>query len=297
MRAALTLAVLRSARPKFLTLSLLSVLLGIGAALATGAAVAPADGLIALLGALAAHASVNLLNEHHDFHSGLDAMTQRTPFSGGSGSLPEHPAAAPAVRAWGWLMLLTAAAVGLYFVRARGLGLLPLGLAGLLLVVAYTPIVTRMPWMCLLAPGLGFGPLMVAGTAFAVSGHYAATALAAALPPLFFVSALLLVNQLPDIDADRRAGRRHLPIVWGRRRSAMLFGALVAAGFAAIALAAPLLPRLSLLALLPLPLAGVLVRRVYRHADDVGALVPDLGRYVALLHLTLLLFAAGLWLG
>ena len=48
--------------------------------------------------------------------------------------------------------------------------LLPIGLLGLVLVVSYTPWITRHPLLCLVAPGLGFGPVMVLGTLVALTG-------------------------------------------------------------------------------------------------------------------------------
>ena len=69
---------------------------------------------------------------------------------------------------------------------------------------------------------------MVVGTHIAVAGRYDTAAGIAALVPFFLVSALLLLNQFPDVEADREAGRRHLPIVWGRPRAAHVFVALYA---------------------------------------------------------------------
>lgn len=77
------------------------------------------DALLCVLGALAAHVAVNALNEHHDFRSGLDQRTQRTPFSGGSGVLPANPALAPVALAMGWGALLVTVLTGLYFVVSR----------------------------------------------------------------------------------------------------------------------------------------------------------------------------------
>ena len=159
--------------------------------------------------------------------------------------------------------------------------------------------VTRRPLLCLLAPGIGFGPLMVLGTAFVLGGRYSWMALAASMPPLFLVSELLLINQFPDVDADRQVGRRHLPIVMGRRRSAALFGVLIVAAFSAVAIgaAAAVLPALTLIGLVPLPVGLFLARKAYIHADDVPRLVPYMGINVAMIHVTLLLVAIGLLFG
>ena len=299
MQSTIIIPVLRAARPNFLSLTPLCVLIGIGVVVHDGTHVLLGECFLVLVGALLAHVSVNLLNEYDDFRSGLDELTVRTPFSGGSGSLPSHPEAAVATLVAGLICVSLTAAIGLYFAFVKGVALLPLGLAGLLLVLAYTPWVTRRPILCLLAPGLGFGPFMVMGTAFVLAGHYSWSAFAASLPPMFLVSELLLVNQFPDVDADRRVGRRHLPIILGRRRSALLFGTLVVAASCAIVagVAGGMFPRLALLGLLPLPVGLVLARQVRAFADQLSGLVVYLGINVAMIHATLLLFAIGLLLG
>lgn len=286
-------------RPPFLALTPASVLLGWAAAGWAGHAAGVEQALPVLAGALAAHAAVNLLNEWHDFRSGLDATTQRTRFSGGSGALPAQPAAAPLILAAVLALLVLAAAIGLWLMGRHGPALLPIGAAGLALVLAYTPWITRRPWVCLLAPGLGFGPLMVAGTAVALTGRHLAPAWAASLVPLALVSGLLLLNQFPDVDADRAVGRRHLPALRGRAWAARLLVGLLAAAFAALvaAVAAGVLPRGSLLALAALPLAVSVARGAVRHADAPRALPPVMARNVALVLLVPLLMAGGggLW--
>lgn len=286
-------------RPNFMVLTPLCVLLGVAAALLDAGRVDVADALVALLGGVLAHAAVNLLNEYDDFKSGLDAITVRTPFSGGSGTLPAHPEAAQATLLAGVLSVAGTFLVGVYFAWARGMAIIPLGLLGLAIIVAYTPWITRHPLVCLLAPGLGFGPLMVMGTAFVLTGHYAASAAWASLAPLFLVSELLLINQFPDIEADRKVGRHHLPILVGRVRCSHIYVAFLLAAFAAIA-AGPLLgllPAWSLLGLLPLPAALFLARGVLRHAGDDRALVPYLGLNVAVILGTTALYAGGILLG
>jgi 1,4-dihydroxy-2-naphthoate octaprenyltransferase len=288
-----------AARPNFMVLTPICVLLGVAVAALDAGRIDAGDALIALLGAALAHAAVNLLNEYEDFKSGLDAMTVRTPFSGGSGTLPAHPHAAPATLAAGVLSLAGTVLIGSYFAWTRGAAIVPLGLLGLFIIVAYTPWITRRPLVCLLAPGLGFGPLMVLGTAFVLTGQYSAPAAWASLVPLFLVSELLLINQFPDIDADRKVGRHHLPIMIGRVRSSWIYVGFLLAAFASIA-AGPLLgllPAWSWLGLAPLPAALYLARGVLRHAGDDRALVPYLGINVAVILSTVALFATGILLG
>lgn len=251
-----------------------------------------------VLGALAAHVSVNAFNEYLDFRSGLDALTQRTPFSGGSGVLPAHPELARLTLVMAVLSLLLCMGVGLYFVALRGPALLPIGLTGVALVLAYTRWVTRHAWLCLLAPGLGFGPLMLLGTQIALTGHASAGVAAASLVPFFLVNNLLLLNQFPDEQADRHVGRRHLLVIAGPVVGSHWYATLNIVAFASLALSvgAGGLPTGALLGLLGLGLAVPATRDVLRHARDVSQLLPAMGRHVALTLITPLLMAAGILL-
>jgi 1,4-dihydroxy-2-naphthoate octaprenyltransferase len=134
------------------------------------------------------------------------------------------------------LSLVTVIGIGLWFMIEHGLALLPLGMAGVILIVFYSTWVVRHPLVCLLAPGVGFGTLMVIGTGWVAAGEITATTFAASLVPFFLVSNLLLLNQFPDVEADATVGRKTLPIAIGRRNSSfvyllfMMLGAVSLAG-------------------------------------------------------------------
>jgi 1,4-dihydroxy-2-naphthoate octaprenyltransferase len=251
-----------------------------------------------LIGAVASHASVNAFNEYFDFKSGLDATTVRTPFSGGSGTLPANPALAHATLAMASGALVLAAGVGIYVMQLRGWGLLPLGLMGLVLVVTYTTWWAHNALMCLIAPGLGIGVFMVMGTHFALTGEYSWTAFVASLCPAFLVSDLLLLNQFPDVEADRAVGRKNYPITHGRRASSVLYGTLLVCAYMVVIAGVLLavLPAMSLLAMLTLPLAFAAWRGARDNADDVPALLPAMRLNVIVNLLTPALLAMGLLL-
>ncbi len=116
------------------------------------------------MGAMSAHISVNMLNEYHDFKSGLDFKTKKTPFCGGSGALPNNPEIANLVLLFGLLALFITLAIGIYFITIIGTTILPIGLLGFVIIVTYTQWLNRMPLLCLIAPGLGFGLLMFVGS-------------------------------------------------------------------------------------------------------------------------------------
>jgi 1,4-dihydroxy-2-naphthoate polyprenyltransferase len=290
-------AAMASMRLPFLTLPPACVALGAGVVHATGGAVSMLQLIIVLVGAVASHVAVNALNEYHDFRSGLDFATQRTPFSGGSGYLtPDKPRVALIV---GLLASAVTAAVGLYFLYTRGWGLLPLGGLGLLTIVTYTRWMTGRPLICLVAPGLGFGTFMVLGTEYALSGQYTWTGVVASLVPFFLVSNLLLLNQFPDVAPDAGIGRRHLPIAIGRHRSAWVYTLFLAAAYVTVAIGVglSLFPLAGLAALVTLLISAPTARGVLQHADDIPQLVPLMGRNVLITLATPALLSAGLFLG
>jgi 1,4-dihydroxy-2-naphthoate octaprenyltransferase len=284
------------ARLPFLVLTPACILLGVACVQITQGHVNVGQALLVLLGAVAAHISVNAFNEYQDFRSGLDALTERTPFSGGSGVLPAHPELLGSTLAMALISLGICIAVGLYFVMLRGAALLPLGLAGVALVLIYTQWITRHPLLCLVAPGLGFGPLMILGTQVALTGEYSGTAAVASLVPFFLVNNLLLLNQFPDAEADRRVGRKHLLITAGPTVSARWYAALMVLAFASIPIGVLTgwLPAGALLGLLGLALAVPTTRDVLAHATDVQRLLPAMGRNVAINLLTPVLMVLGM---
>ncbi|ERS85488.1 prenyltransferase UbiA [Marinobacter sp. EVN1] len=291
-----TLAVVRASRPNFLLLAPLCAGLGLAVAWQQGQAPELLHTFLVFLGAVLAHAAVNLLNEYDDFRSGLDMITERTPFSGGSGALPEVPSAARRVLWAGLGTLAVVVTIGLYFLWLRGLPLLVLGAAGVVLVLTYTRWITRSPLLCLLAPGMGFGPIMVLGTVIALGASIDTTALLVSLVALLMVSELLLINQIPDAEADRAIGRRHLVITLGPEKAAHLVAGLLLASYGVIVagVVSGYLAMTSLIALAPLPAAIWISLRLPRVLAMPDQLNHVLGANVAVLLSTLALLVTGL---
>jgi 1,4-dihydroxy-2-naphthoate octaprenyltransferase len=285
-------------RPNFLVLTPACVLLGIATAFWSGASLNPLYIVLILLGALMAHISVNALNEYHDFKSGLDLVTEATPFSGGTKSLPENPEKAHWALITGLVSLGLMACIGIYFLMERGQWLLPVGIFGIIIIYTYTPVITRSPFLCLITPGLGFGPLMVMGTDFMLTGRYSLTAAMASLVPFFLVNDLLLLNQFPDVEADRQFGRDHLLIRIGRKSGAIVYNVFLILAYVSIIAGyiLGLLPWGALFGLLTFILAVPVMRGVIRHADDIPGLIPFMVKNVIINISTPVLVALGLFL-
>jgi 1,4-dihydroxy-2-naphthoate octaprenyltransferase len=285
-------------RVPFLILTPACVSLGVAAAVYSGAHINPFYIALVLAGALGTHISVNAFNEYDDFRTGLDSRTQRTPFSGGSGTLPANPGMTRSALLTAVIAFAIVGTTGLFFTWRWGLSLLPLGLLGMVIIIAYTPWLTHMPLLCLIAPGLGFGPLMVMGTYFALTGQYSWIAFVVSLVPFFLVSNLLLLNQFPDVEADRTVGRRHFPILIGRHLSSLIFASFLALTYMVIIVGVGLsiLPPASLLGLLTLVLAVPLFKGSISHANDIQKLIPFMGNNVLVNLITPVLVAIGLFI-
>lgn len=203
--------------------------------------------VLALFGLVALHVAVNVFNEVSDHRTGIDQRTRRTPFSGGSGTLQAGAMAPRAALAFGIVCFAAGSAIGLYLVWRTGWPLLAIGLAGAILIVAYTDWLTKVG-LGEIAAGLGLGALPVLGTAFVQDGRFGPAAFAAAVPSLWMTFNLLLLNEFPDEEADRAGGRRHLVIALGRAAAARVWAAAalltpvsIAAGVACGALPWPAL--------------------------------------------------------
>jgi len=274
---------LQTIRPPFLILTPICVFLGASTAIATQGSIDTHALILVMLGALCAHISVNTLNEHADFRSGLDLVTVKTPFSGGSGALPGDPGMANMVLTAGLVTLFTTMAIGIYFIDNYGTLIVPIGIIGIVIILTYTRWINRWPLLCLFAPGLGFGILMVVGTHLVLAGENALTPWLAALIPFFLVNNLLLLNQYPDIAADKSVGRNHFPIAFGVKASNYAYSIQFLSAYAAILLGVIFgyFPKLSLIALLPIILSLYSMTGAFKYAEQIGQHTQYLGANVA----------------
>ena len=211
----------RLARSPFISASVMPALLGLVLARVTAQRIDLLAAGLTLCGVAAAHAAANLLNDLFDFLSGADPRNRRrTPLSGGSPYLPEHIVTPQRVA-------VCACAAGLVALLCWGTlawkvdhGWGPLSwiaLSGALLAVFYTAPPVRLAYRSLGEPTImvTFGPLLVCGAFYAQTGFVSFIPVLASLYPGLLVGAVILVNELPDIPADRAAGKNSLAVRWG----------------------------------------------------------------------------------
>ena len=237
-------------RPATLPAAVGPVLVGLGAAIGSGAAFRLDTALACLAVALLLQIAANMANDLADFRRGAD-----TPDRMG----PTRVAAAGLMTARrlevGIAFVIAASAVfGLYLAFVGGLGMLVLGALAVVSALAYT----GGPWPYGYR-GLGevfvfafFGLMAVGATAYLQAGRVEAVYLLAAVPMGALITGILIVNNLRDIPTDRAAGKRTLAVMFGEGFAkteyyAMLAAAaatpplLLAAGFAGPAVLLPLL--------------------------------------------------------
>jgi 1,4-dihydroxy-2-naphthoate octaprenyltransferase len=173
-----------------------------------------------------------------------------------------------------------------------------IGLLGIGLIYFYTSKITHHAWLCLIAPGLAFGPLMMGGAYMVLGGQNGLGVFMVSLVVFFLVNNLLLLNQFPDLEADKRFGRIHLPILIGRQNAAWFFVIFLLAAYLVLltGIWLKVLPFYSLLGGLTVLMAVPAANKVIQHAEHVELLKPTMALNVAITLATPVLVAVGYWL-
>ena len=266
-------------RPQFLLLSVVLAFLG--------TCIAWYDGffhigyaILASVGIMLAHISANTLNDYFDYKSGIDLAAIRTPFSGGSGILPPGSLRPKQVLWMGTISLLLAVPIGIFFVIVSGWQLIPLLVVAALCVVLYTPFILKTYWPEW-APGLGIGALPVIGAYFIQTGEYNWPLVIVSVPSFILVHNLLLINEFPDVEADKKGGRRTTPIAIGQAGASKFYSAMTILVYLWIigSVIAGVMPVYCLIALLTFPIALKAIRGSMQYRD-MNKLVPALANNV-----------------
>ncbi|WP_448569204.1 prenyltransferase [Thalassotalea ganghwensis] len=262
---------LPATRPPFLLLSPVCVILSLAFATKQGYTINVWHFVLVIIGAIFSAVAVNTVNEYQDFQSGLDLKTNKTPFSGGSGLLENHPELVSTVKNIAILSSVTVSAIGVYFTLTVGAGIIIIGLLGLLIIWLYTSWLNKHPWLCYLSPGLGFGLLMVLGAHYSLTSDISMQIVLFALIPFLQINNLLLLNQYPDIAADKAAGRNHLVIAYGTNASNIVFliSSLLVLILIIVLQQSFQLPKSILFALVPACLSLYSYIGMHKHHDNI----------------------------
>jgi 1,4-dihydroxy-2-naphthoate polyprenyltransferase len=280
---------LLAARPRTLPAAVAPVL--VGTALAGSEDVFhPLRFAAALIGSVFIQIGTNLSNDYSDARRGADTEDRLGPVRVTAGGLmPPRRVLTGTYVAFG-----IAVAAGAYLAAVAGWELLLVGAASILAGVLYTggPRPYGYEGLGELFVFLFFGVVAVVGSYFVQTEELRWEAFALSVPVGLLAAAILVVNNIRDIDTDRRAGKRTLAVKLGRSRARKLYAAMLASAFTAVPLiwaAGGLLSAWILLAFVSLPLAVPLWRTVATRTDGpaLNGALAGTGRLLAVYSLLL----------
>jgi 1,4-dihydroxy-2-naphthoate octaprenyltransferase len=277
---------LRVVRVKFLLASVIAVSNGLAIAYWKSGQIDPVNAALTYVGVVFLHASVDLLNDYWDHKRGIDGMTTRTKFSGGTGVLPERLLTPRSVYTAGIVFLILGAAVGAYFIILKGITIaIILGFAVVAIYFYSTSIVNA---------GLGElfvgikGAMIVIGAFYVQSGAIDASAVVIGLVVGLLSATVLFVNSFPDYSADKAAGRRTLVIILGKTRASKLLPLFFAVTYLGViaAVAFGHATVYALATLLAAPLAAVASTSILTKDETMSRMVRAMGSTVTYSRLT-----------
>jgi 1,4-dihydroxy-2-naphthoate octaprenyltransferase len=275
-----------AARPRTLPAAIAPVL--VGTALAGSEDVfKPLRFVCALIGSIFIQIGTNLANDYSDARRGADTEDRLGPVRVTAGGLvpPRR------VLVWTYVAFGIAVAAGAYLIAVAGWELLAVGVASIVAGVLYTggPKPYGYEGLGELFVFLFFGVVAVVGSYFVQTEQLTGVAFTLSVPVGLLAAAILVVNNVRDMETDRRAGKRTLAVRLGRQPARGLFNAMIFVAYAnLIGLAFALSPWV-LLPLLTLPLAIPLAKTVSTRTDgaSLNGALADTGRLLGVFSLLL----------
>lgn len=225
-------------RPKFFPASVLPVIVGTAWGVYVTSSFDISVFVLALLATVCVHAASNVLNDVGDETIGTDRRNEQRiyPYTGGSRFIQTGILSQSRMARLGVTLLVIAALAGLALFNERGPTVLLFGLAGIALGVLYSlgPLKLSTLGLGETSVAVAFGVLPVTGAAWLQGATIDAALVLFSLPVSAWVAAILLINEVPDIDADAACGKGTLPVRMGLLGTSRLYLAIHAAALAII---------------------------------------------------------------
>jgi 1,4-dihydroxy-2-naphthoate octaprenyltransferase len=269
----------RAIRIKFLLASVIAVTNGIAISYWKTGYIDFGYALLTFFGILCLHISVDLLNDYSDFKRGIDTITKRTKYSGGTGVIPENLIDSRLIYCAGIIFLIMGGLTGFYFVTTKGIIILILLIFAIISIYFYSTNIVN--------AGLGElfvaikGCMIVLGSYYIQSDTIELTSVYVGVIIGLLSALVLLVTSFPDYEPDKKSGRRTLIIVIGKQNSVKIFIMIIGITYAMIIGGSifKVLPIFSTIALLSIPFAVKAVHKL-RRFNDSGELVSSMANSI-----------------
>ncbi|HBJ75998.1 MAG TPA: hypothetical protein DDY86_11075 [Syntrophaceae bacterium] len=270
----------RALRLHFVLPSILPALLGGVMAWAEGYPMHLFHFVWVVIGVTVNHFGLNLVDDVLDYRHAVDTHNgeENNFFTGGSGVLPEGLLKETQMLGAAGIFFAMTAIIGVYLTYACGWPVLVFGLFGMACSIFYTAEPIRFGYRGFGELGLlvNFGPVIVLGAYYVQARTLALEPLIASLVPGLLMWSMIIINEIPDYEADRRGGKWNLVARFGRKTGALLYTIGLALAYGILILAAParVLSPLTLLGFISLPFAVRSLAVMRRHLNDPPAMAP-----------------------
>lgn len=280
-------------RPLSLTAALIPVLLGSAIAYSMTEIFYWGLFIFTLLGGLMIQAGTNMYNDFKDAERDSENTGGIRPFTGGSKMIQLGLISKADMGFFAILMILISAGIGIYLTAVAGAGLIPVILFGLLAGLFYTnsegkfSFINAMPGLAEFFIATTYGVAMTLGAFYVQTGTYAIEPLLISLPVSLLITAVLLINQFPDAEADEASEKNTLIVRIGKRSGRDLLAGLFAVALILIVLLPFVsdLPLAIYLSLLSIPFMVQAVRYTFKYYQSQATdLIPG-NAHTAIHHL------------
>ena len=279
---------IQALRIPFTTASVLPVILGLAIAWSQGNAWNWGHALLVIFAVAFLHLGTNAANDIYDHYSGNDAANQyHNAFSGGSRVIQEGKLSPREILFASLSLLFAGLLLGMVIAASlQSWTLAFLALAGFLCGFFYTAPPFRLGYL-----GIGeflvclmFGPIAVLVGYFALAQGFDLLPLLASIPVGILVMLILLLAEMPDLEADKKTAKKTFVVLFGRERAVyfLAISLLIAYLFVGTGVALRIMPPLTLLMLLTLPLAVGVLKKAKKHALEPMGIVPAIGGIITL---------------
>lgn len=248
-----------------------------------------------IIGVVTSHISVNLFNEYSDYKTKIDFNTIRTPFSGGTGLMQQGLTKPESVRNAAYITLLLSVAVGLYFTLISHWFLIIFIVLGAFATFFYTNFLARYLLGEFFA-GLTLGTFVILGSYIALTANSATSisnlipleVLILSIPPGILTAQLLLLNEFPDLEADKAGGRRQIVVVFGKNVAAKIYiaGHIVNYGIIILSPIFGISSYWIYIALMTIPFAYNASVAALKHHSNPNMLIPGMAKNVLVVLIT-----------